>query len=112
MVKTNFSILQHHSFKSLIMTLFWILWGIDVLVALIIVCFFIIGLGDGSVSSFNGALWFGLLIGLATLLGGSWWLKSCGKLVAAKGLLSVVAIPAVLFFLFFLLLILSKPRWN
>lgn len=94
------------------MTLFWILWGIDSLVALIAVYFFIAGLGDGSVSSFNGTLWFGLLIGLAALLGGSWWLKSSGKLAVAKGLLSVVAIPAVLFFLFFLIVILSKPRWN
>ncbi len=38
------------------MILFWILWGIDFIVALIAVYFFIVGLGDGSVTSFNGAL--------------------------------------------------------
>ncbi len=35
------------------MILFWILWGIDAIVALIAVYFFIVGLSDGSVSSFN-----------------------------------------------------------
>ncbi len=94
------------------MILFWILWGIDSLVALVAVYFFVVGLGDGSVSSFNGTLWFGLLIGLAALLGGSWFLKSSGYLKAAKILLSVVAVPAFLFFLFFLITIFTKPRWN
>lgn len=94
------------------MILFWILWGIDALVALVAIYFFIVGLGDGSVSSFNGLLWLGILAGLAAVMGGSWMLKASGQLKSAKILLSVVAVPAVLFFLFFLLLILSKPRWN
>ena len=94
------------------MILFWILWGIDALVALVAIYFFIIGLGDGSVSSFNGLLWLGILVGLAAVLGGGWMLKTSGQLKSAKVLLSVVAVPAVFFFLFFLLLILSKPRWN
>ena len=94
------------------MILFWILWGMDALVALVAIYFFIVGLGDGSVSSFNGLLWLGILAGLAAVMGGSWMLKASGQLKSAKILLSVVAVPAVLFFLFFLLLILSKPRWN
>ncbi len=94
------------------MILFWILWGIDAIVALVAVYFFVVGLGDGSVSSYNGTLWFGILISLAALLGGSWGLKYLGKVGTAKVLLSVVAVPAFLFFLFFLITILSKPRWN
>ena len=94
------------------MILFWILWGIDALVALVAIYFFIVGLGDGSVSSFNGLLWLGILAGLAAVMGGSWMLKASGQLKSAKILLSVVAVPAILFFLFFLLIILSKPRWN
>ena len=94
------------------MILFWILWGIDALVALVAIYFFFEGLGDGSVSSLNGLLWLGILAALAAVLGGGWMLKVSGQLKSAKILLSVVAIPAVLFFLFFLLVILSKPRWN
>ena len=86
--------------------------GIDALVALVVLYFFIVGLGDGSVSSFNGLLWLGILTGLAAVMGGGWMLKVSGQLKTAKILLSVVAVPAVLFFLFFLLLFLSKPRWN
>ena len=44
---------------------FWILWGIDAVVAAIFVLFFLIGIGDGTVSSFNIALWAGTLIALA-----------------------------------------------
>ncbi len=94
------------------MILFWIFWGIDALVVLVTLYFFLVGLGDGSVSSFNGLLWLGILAGLAVVLGGGWLLKVSGQLKTAKILLSVVAVPAFLFFLFFLLIILSKPRWN
>lgn len=94
------------------MILFWTLWGIDAVVALVALYFFFVGLGDGSVSSFNGGLWFGILVGLVAVLGGSLMLKSSGHLMAAKALLSVLAIPAILFFLFFLIAILTKARWN
>ncbi len=94
------------------MILFWILWGVDALLALVALYFFFVGLGDGSVSSFNGLLWLGILAGLAVVLSGGWFLKDSGQLKFAKILLSVLAVPAVLFFLFFLLIILSKPRWN
>lgn len=94
------------------MLLFWTLWGIDAVVALVALYFFFVGLGDGSVSSFNGGLWFGILLGLAAVLGGSLMLKSSSHLVAAKVLLSVLAIPALLFFLFFLIATLTKARWN
>ena len=94
------------------MILFWILWGMDVVVALVALYFFFVGLGDGSVSSFNGGLWFGILLGLAAVLGGSWMLKTSDHLLAAQLLLSVVAIPASLFFLYLLIAVLTKARWN
>ncbi len=50
------------------MILFWILWGIDAVVTLVALYFFFIGLSDGSVSSFNGGLWMGMLLGLAVIL--------------------------------------------
>jgi hypothetical protein len=36
---------------------FWMLWGWDALIASVFVYFFLVGLADGSVSSFNAGLW-------------------------------------------------------
>lgn len=94
------------------MNLFWILWGIDVLIALIALYFFFVGLADGSVSSFNMGIWSLLLIGLAVVVFGSLWLKSIEQLGLAKGLLCILAIPGILYALFVLMLIIGKPRWN
>lgn len=94
------------------MTTFWILWGIDAITALIILYFFFTGLSDGSVSSFNGGLWFIILAALAVILLGSLWLKASGYLGWAKSLLSVLAIPATLYALFIVLVLITKPRWN
>jgi hypothetical protein len=93
------------------MLLFWILWIIDAIVALIALYFFFIGLVDGSVSSFNGGLWAGMLIGLAVLLAGTWYLKEI-QLTVAKILLGFLAVPAVGFGLFMLIAILTKAKWN
>ena len=46
---------------------FWILWGIDAIVGAIAVAFFFIGIADGSVSSFNIALWLVILAALAAV---------------------------------------------
>jgi hypothetical protein len=94
------------------MTFFWILWIFDALVAAIVLYFFFIGLSDGSVSSFNGGLWFAILLALAAILGGSWYLKSLDHLTLAKTLLSLLAIPAFLFGMYMLIVILSGSKWN
>jgi hypothetical protein len=94
------------------MNLFWILWGIDALIALIALYFFFIGLVDGSVSSFNIGIWGLLLIGLAVIVFGSLWLKSVNQLGLAKGLLSILAIPGILYALFILMILIGNPRWN
>lgn len=94
------------------MILFWIFWGIDAIVALIALYFFFIGLGDGSVSSFNMGIWLVLLIALAAVLFGSLALKGAGNLNVAKILAGLLAIPALLFFLFFVIVIVSGERWN
>jgi hypothetical protein len=94
------------------MILFRILWVIDAIVALIVLYFFIIGLGDGSVSSYNSALWGGILAALAGILGGSILLKNAGQLKMAKALLWVLAIPALLYGLFMLVAVFSGAKWN
>jgi hypothetical protein len=94
------------------MIFFWILWAIDALVTIIVLYFFFAGLNDGTVSSFNGGLWFGILVVLAVVIGGSLYLKSISYLTWAKLLLAGLAFPALLFALYFLVAIISGTRWN
>ena len=91
---------------------FWILWSIDALVALVFVYFFVIGLGDHSVSSFNIVLWLGILGGLAAILGTGYLLHRTGHDLIAMGVLCLLAVPAIGALLFFAFIIISNPRWN
>ena len=92
--------------------LFWILWGFDAVVALGFVYFFFVGVADGSVSSFNITLWLGILGFFAALMGGTLWLKLIGHPVIGICILVGPAIVALLTALFFLVIIISNPRWN
>lgn len=92
--------------------IFWVLWGIDALVAGVFIFFFLDGLADGSVSSFNIVLWLGILAMLAVVLGGGLFLRAKGLRIWALVLLCVLAIPAVLAALFFAVILISNPRWN
>lgn len=94
------------------MWLFWFLLAIDAAVALVVLYFFMIGLADGSVSSFNIVLWLGLIGGVAAVLGGGWMLNAKDHRAAAKGVLAILAVPGFLFGLFVLAMIVLQPRWN
>ena len=94
------------------MNFFWILWGVDAVIALVFLYFFFIGLADGSVSSFNGGLWFLILAALGAILLGSHWLNTHQQETFAKILLAVLAIPGLLCGLFFLIILITNPRWN
>ncbi len=94
------------------MKLFWVLWVIDAITALITVYFFFDGLADGSVSSFNIVSWLIILLVLAAILTGSLYLKSYNRVIVANILLSLLAAPALLYGLFLLLVISSGARWN
>ncbi len=94
------------------MTLVRILLAFDALVALVIVGFFVVGLSDGSVSSFNGGLWFGILAALTVVLVGGWQLGKNGRRGAAIKLLLALAIPALCFVAFFAVVLIAQPRWN
>jgi hypothetical protein len=94
------------------MILFRILLAIDAAVALVALYFFFIGLGDGSVSSFNIGLWLALLGGIAAVLGGGWALNAKGQRRAALGVLAILALPGLLFGLFILMVLVLQPRWN
>jgi hypothetical protein len=90
------------------MTFFWILWGFDAFIALIFLYFFLIGLTDGSVSSFNIGLWMLILAGLAGILLGSLGLMKIDYLAIAKLLLCVLAVPGFLFGLMTLSMLFIK----
>ena len=92
--------------------LFWVLWGIDAIVAAIFIYFFVIGLIDDSVSSFNLGLWLVILAALAALLLGSYRLRASGKVLVASVLLGILAVPGVLAAILSLMVIISPPNWN
>jgi hypothetical protein len=93
-------------------TTFWIAWSIDLIAALILVYFFFVGLADGSVSSFNMALWLLLLGVAAVVVGGSLALRAASRVGLATMLVMVAAVPCTLLGLFFLVLITVPARWN
>jgi hypothetical protein len=91
---------------------FWLFWSINALIAAVVLYFFFQGLADGSVSSFNMLLWLALLAGVALVVVGSLFLRAIGKPYIGLILLLILALPGLAFGFFFLVLILSHPRWN
>ena len=91
------------------MLLYRIFLVLDAITAAVILFFFMWGLADGTVSSFNILMWLLLMGGVAGLLGGGWALKQKGQMAAANVLLGVLAAPALCFLLFFLVLMVSQP---
>lgn len=89
-----------------------ITFALAALVAAIAVAFFVIGLADGSVSSFNMVLWFGLLAFVGAVLAAGTWLRSRGRNKSAIAVLSLLALPGLLYALFILLVVSSGSRWN
>lgn len=92
--------------------LFRTLWWIDVIAAAIAVAFFFIGVADGSVSSFNIALWIALLGAIAVVVLGSRALERKGQRWPASGLAALLAIPTLLYGLMIAIFVLSGTRWN
>ncbi len=82
------------------MYLFWISWGIDALIALTLVFFFFVGLGDDTVSSYNIIIWLILLVGMAALLLGGYWLFAHQHTIAATILMALLAVPSLCYGLF------------
>lgn len=91
---------------------FKILWGIDAVIALIFAVFFVIGIADGTVSSFNIGLWLVILCILGGVLAGGPALQRAGRAHLARALLTILAVPGLLAGIFFLALIILHPRWN
>ncbi len=92
--------------------MFWVSWAIGALVSVACVYFFVAGLMDGSVSSFNGGLWFVMLATCAGVMGGSYTLNARGRTTLALLLSLVLSVPGLLFGLFMLIILITNPRWN
>jgi hypothetical protein len=91
---------------------FWALWAIDALIGVIALFFFVAGLADGSVSSFNMGIWMAILAALAVVVGGSLGLRALGRPGLGSMLLLVLAVPGVLYAVFLLAVIMSGTSWN
>ncbi len=91
---------------------FWVLWGFDAIVAAVVAFFFVWGLADGSVSSFNMGLWLTLLAVVGGVVFGSLALQRSGQRGPAMGLLLVLAIPGIACALFLAAVLILQPRWN
>lgn len=91
---------------------FWLAFFLDALVAAIFLWFFVVGLADGTVSSFNLGLWLGILGALAAVLIGGWWLQHNGQPLWALRLVLVVAIPAALAALLLAIMLITKPNFR
>lgn len=94
------------------MTLYTILWYFTAIMSVVPVYFFFIGLKDGSITTRNIVLWLIILLIIAGVLIGSNWLRDHDRLSMAKWLLALAAIPGALVLLYFIVVMIGKPRWN
>ncbi|MEO6723021.1 MAG: hypothetical protein ABIN67_21830 [Ferruginibacter sp.] len=92
--------------------LFKIFWVVDAMTAMVFLYFFFVGLADGTVSARNMGLWFSVLAILGVILFGSTWLRSNNYPSMAMATLLILAIPALLFLIFTLAMIVGKVKWN
>lgn len=92
--------------------LYWASFTIAALVNLFAMGFFIVGLADGSVSSFNMTLWFSILATTAGVLFVGHRLHLHGRTGLAIAVLAILAVPGLLYGLFALIMIVNPPRWN
>ncbi len=88
------------------------LLGTNLVAAAIAAFFFLWGVADGTVSSFNIGIWSLLLGGIAVIIGGGMALRRQGKNKAANALLLVLAMPTAGYALFILMILILQPRWN
>jgi hypothetical protein len=94
------------------MTIFWIIWSFNALACLVPIYFFFYGLVDGTVSESNSMLWFGILAVIGGVMFGSYVAYSHLHIKLAIAICQVITIPAVFALLYFLIILISKPRWN
>lgn len=98
--------------RAVVRATFSFLWACDALVAAIVLWFFAAGIADGSVSSFNAGIWAAVLAAVGTVVGGSLWLRQAGYVRLGVALLLVLAVPAGIYALFIVAVVVSGTPWN
>jgi hypothetical protein len=93
-----------YSFRALL--------GFDALIAAVAAGFFLVGLSDGSVSSFNAGIWTVLLGGLALVIGGAIALRRAAQTALSIAVLMLPAVPVFLYCVLIMMALLLQPRWN
>ena len=91
---------------------FRILLVFDLVICAAALIFFVIGLADGSITSFNVSIWLAIITVIAALLGGGVWLRRNGYPGLGYGLLLVLAGPGLIYGLFLVLSLVTDTKWN
>jgi hypothetical protein len=91
---------------------FNVLFAIDLIVAAVAMYYFANGMNRGYIAAFNLYLWLEILACVAAVPVGGLILRAYGHPRLAKGVLMLLAVPAVGYVLFFLMLIVTHPRMN
>lgn len=86
--------------------------ALALLTTAVVVAFFLIGLEDGSVSSFNLSSWLVVLAVVTSIPVAGIALRRSAHPLAGTLVLGVSALPALLYALFMLLVIATGERWN
>ncbi|MCC6717158.1 MAG: hypothetical protein IT555_04680 [Acetobacteraceae bacterium] len=94
------------------MVLFATLFALNVAAALVALTFFVIGLADGSVTSFNILIWAALLGVVFTMPWAGWAVRMRGRKRLGMLLLLPVAVPAIAAGVMLVLLLVMRPDWR
>jgi hypothetical protein len=93
------------------MTIYRLLLIVDLLAGAVLLLFFLWGMSDGTVAYAPGT-WLAALAGVGVTIGGAVALRRKGNVGLAMLLLLPVAVPALLYGMFLLFVLILHPRWN
>lgn len=96
---------------SVFAMVFWTSWVIAAAVTVVALGFFLVGLTNGTVSSFNAGIWVLILPGTVGVTWGSWMLKKNGRPGWGALLALVLALPVLVGLLVLLLTLGTGASW-
>ena len=85
---------------------------VDGIIAAILLYFFLAGIQDGSVSSFNIVIWLAMLAAIGAPITLALMLKARGRLKTANLILLLPAVPGLFLGLMMLLVIVLQPDFS
>jgi hypothetical protein len=91
---------------------FWALTAVNAMAGAVIFYFLVEGLGDGSVSADNASLWLMLVALPVATIGLGLRLKSQGRVGLAVLVLLPLALPALIYGLFLVMILVLQPDFR